>query len=226
MVTSEKKALFSGVYGRNRNFRIYLSTKQGKGKPLLLWNQDLLPINESYSFFRKTLVTDINYSNELKLLDYQDQKEEEKEKSIVFPSNSSTYSLEQTFVQGKSPYPLIDAYVIHLLSEKDGAPSFIRSWSYFLQGKVLVYQMGGSKYCDLIKRQHKSNHVVMIVDFRHGMIYQKCLDPECRKKAFKSYFSKIPSELDPFKSEQGNDEKMFEGIDDEDILHLDDPFIV
>lgn len=84
---------------------------------------------------------------------------------------------------------------------------------------MIVYQMGGSRYCDNIGRQHKSNHVMMIVDLSYGIFYQKCMDSECRKSAFKSSYYSIPSELNPF-TYMERDEKMFEGISDEDIVRL------
>ena len=44
----------------------------------------------------------------------------------------------------------------------------------------LRYQIAHYKYCHRIKRSHKSNGIMIEVDFRRGTAYQLCWDPECR----------------------------------------------
>jgi hypothetical protein len=47
-----------------------------------------------------------------------------------------------------------------------------------------------SKYCENIKREHKSNHVYFIISKSDLSIHQRCLDNEC--KGFKSKKRKLP----------------------------------
>ena len=120
---------------------------------------------------------------------------------------------------GISPFPLIDHYVADVLTRKDGTHAFVRTWELFRERNMIVYQMGGSRYCDNIGRQHKSNHIMIVVDLNKSLLYQKCMDPICRKEGFRSVPHAIPIELNPSKDSR-EDERMFEDIDDEDFIHL------
>lgn len=88
--------------------------------------------------------------------------------------------------------------------------------------------MGGSRYCSYIRRQHKSNHILMIADLSMSVFYQKCMDPVCRKVEFRSISYPIPMELNPLGKPENDDddEKMFEDIDDDELIHLDEHFLI
>ena len=51
-----------------------------------------------------------------------------------------------------------------------------------------------SKYCDNVKREHKSNHVWFLLSPK-GLISQRCEDDECKK--YSGRFYRIPSRLIP-----------------------------
>jgi hypothetical protein len=42
------------------------------------------------------------------------------------------------------------------------------------------YHVGGTRYCARIQRAHKSNQIYFVADMKHGLVFQKCFDPECR----------------------------------------------
>lgn len=44
----------------------------------------------------------------------------------------------------------------------------------------LRYQIANNKYCFNVGRSHKSNGIMIEVDFRRGCAFQLCWDPECR----------------------------------------------
>jgi hypothetical protein len=176
---------------------------------------------DPYQIFHKTLITNIRYSSELKLLNYGDRKK----RDLSATYNTFDSDIPGEMRNGDSPYPLMDQYIIRVLTEKDGKHAFIRGWTYFRERKMIVYQIGGSRYCENIGRQHKSNHIIMIVDLHHNIFYQKCMDPDCKKAAFKSSCEKIPSELISL-IHMKEDEKMFEGINDEDLFDLGKQIII
>ena len=60
-----------------------------------------------------------------------------------------------------SPYPELDAYVTRLLS-CGGTQGYIRQWSYFPMGELMVYDVAKNRWCDNIQRQHKSNNVMFV----------------------------------------------------------------
>jgi len=44
---------------------------------------------------------------------------------------------------------------------------------------VLCYRVAGSRFCARIGRPHKSNQIYFVADLLHGVVYQKCFDPDC-----------------------------------------------
>ena len=56
----------------------------------------------------------------------------------------------------------------------------VRSWAAFPDRDTLVLNLVGNRYCENINRQHKSNNVMLIVDFQRGKYHQKCHDPDCK----------------------------------------------
>lgn len=90
---------------------------------------------------------------------------------------------------GKSPFPALDAFVESVASVGN-VPGHIRSWYWFSEHGVIVYNISGNRFCEIIGRQHKSNHVMYIVDFRTACYYQKCYDPDCR--GYRSPLRPIP----------------------------------
>ncbi|KAF8413231.1 hypothetical protein HHK36_001207 [Tetracentron sinense] len=71
----------------------------------------------------------------------------------------------------------------------------IRSWYWFSEYGLMVYSMSRNRYCERIGRQHKSNHVMYIVDLRRAVYYQKCYDPDC--KGYRSPLRLIPTDAVP-----------------------------
>jgi hypothetical protein len=85
-------------------------------------------------------------------------------------------------LSGKSPFPSLEVFVesIACIGDVQGR---IRSWYWFSEHGVVVYNIMGNRFCERIGRQHKSNNVMYIVDFRTAGFYQKCHDPDCRGNA-------------------------------------------
>ena len=53
-----------GVYSKNRNFRIYMSTKHGKNAPLVKSACNEFPVHTEQQFFLDSLVTCVRYDPE------------------------------------------------------------------------------------------------------------------------------------------------------------------
>ncbi|KAM9578662.1 DNA-directed primase/polymerase protein isoform 3-T3 [Guaruba guarouba] len=90
-----------------------------------------------------------------------------------------------------SPYPEIDCFVRSLVN-KDGVQGGIRRWNYFSPYEILVYDISGYRWCANIGRAHKSNNIMILVDLKKEVWYQKCHDPVCREKNFKSQSFPLP----------------------------------
>jgi hypothetical protein len=86
---SEKKSLFvdEAVYTKNRNFRIYQSTKYGKSTPLISVENENKKTNEK-TFFLSTLVANVDLKNVPFVLNYSVACMLE---NIVNPENGMDY---------------------------------------------------------------------------------------------------------------------------------------
>ncbi|CAL1269321.1 unnamed protein product [Larinioides sclopetarius] len=198
-----KSVLFcdAGVYTKNRNFRIYLSTKYGKNAPLLLspHNQYIPNTNTDYTdenevIFYDSLVTFFRNDCSFKrLLSFELDKPPEK---IPTDSLSSRRKIDisGTPQDSKSPYPEVDNFVLSLIKD-DKTVGFIRKWSYLQTDDILVYEIGNYRFCHNIGRHHKSNNIMIVVDMKRKNYYQKCHDPECRAQCYKSASQSLPENI-------------------------------
>ncbi|NWI03329.1 PRIPO protein, partial [Tichodroma muraria] len=161
-----------GVYTKNRNFRMYKSSKAGKNVILKIADDNkFIPsceegVSLEEAYFLSSLICNIR----------------------VFVAFGSTDPMEG--YQG-SPYPEIDNFVRSLIN-KDGLQGGIRQWSYFSLKELLIYDISGYRWCENIGRAHKSNNIMILVDLKNEVWYQKCHDPVCREQNFKSQSFPLP----------------------------------
>lgn len=95
---------------------------------------------------------------------------------------------------GKSPFPAVEKFVESIASTGN-VPGKIRCWYWFSEYELIVYSMSRNRYCERIGREHKSNHVMFVVDLRRAAFYQKCHDPDCR--GYRSPLRPVPLECLP-----------------------------
>ncbi|NXB57824.1 PRIPO protein, partial [Struthidea cinerea] len=162
-----------GVYTKNRNFRMYKSSKAGKNVILKIAEDNkFIPncekdVSLEEAYFLSSLICNIR---------------------CVFVAFGLTDPMEG--YQG-SPYPEIDNFVRSLVN-KDGLQGGIRQWSYFSLKELLIYDISGYRWCENIGRAHKSNNIMILVDLKNEVWYQKCHDPVCREQNFKSQSFPLP----------------------------------
>ncbi|NWT97001.1 PRIPO protein, partial [Urocynchramus pylzowi] len=160
-----------GVYTKNRNFRMYKSSKAGKNVILKIAEDNkFIPncekdVSLEEAYFLSSLIC-----------------------NCVFVAFGLTDPMEG--YQG-SPYPEIDHFVRSLVN-KDGLQGGIRQWSYFSLKELLIYDISGYRWCENIGRAHKSNNIMILVDLKNEVWYQKCHDPVCREQNFKSQSFPLP----------------------------------
>ncbi|KFP74733.1 Coiled-coil domain-containing protein 111, partial [Apaloderma vittatum] len=168
-----------GVYTKNRNFRMYKSSKAGKNVILKIAedNQFLPNCEENVSmeeaYFLSSLICNISGKSH---------------KRYVFVLTDSLEGYQA------SPYPEIDCFVRSLVN-KDGVQGGIRRWNYFSLEQILVYDISGYRWCENIGRAHRSNNIMILVDLKKEVWYQKCHDPVCRENNFKSQSFPLPPRI-------------------------------
>ncbi|XP_009797263.1 uncharacterized protein [Nicotiana sylvestris] len=197
------------VYSRNRCFRLALSSKAGKSSVLLPSGRFKCKDMTKEEVFMASLICNIDADCEKLLICKMDldcvkalQFDTESTKSfqlhsgvsLDFDLNACTSDPSRTYLMGKSPFPSLDMFVESVASIGN-IPGKIRSWYWFSEYALMVYSMSRNRYCERIGRQHKSNHVIYVVDLRRAVYYQKCHDPDCR--GYRSPLRPVPDNVIP-----------------------------
>ncbi|XP_065556795.1 DNA-directed primase/polymerase protein-like [Artemia franciscana] len=177
----------TSVYSQNRNFRMLYCNKFGKNNHFEIgsdneFTPDSLKypgktLNESY--FYASLIT--NIKGKPNILTYA---------KVNVPSSAvSKFHSNKPKFSGcsKSVYAEIDDFISSIVQ-----PGYIRKWS--LLETSIIYEIGGNyRYCERIRRHHKSNHIKFIVNLKAMNYHQECFDYEC--KGFKSSSVEMPADI-------------------------------
>ncbi|KAK5967130.1 Herpesviridae UL52/UL70 DNA primase [Trichostrongylus colubriformis] len=182
--TRETVLFDSAVYSKNRNFRLFLSSKLGKNTVL-----KLAPYCSFYGsrkpsdqqIFYDSLCVPAN-AHKLPQLQIPECNHWEPPRSKEFAA--SVPKLEEG--SGRSPYPQLDEFML-MVWRKWNQSVYIRQWKSMSntgndEERVtgIIYYPANCRYCFNIGRQHKSNGTFWIVNFERNDFCQKCFDPECR----------------------------------------------
>ncbi|CAO2612077.1 DNA-directed primase/polymerase protein [Lemmus lemmus] len=179
-----EKCLFVdlGVYTRNRNFRLYQSSKIGKCVALEVAEDNrFIPeqsndSSEENQYFLSSLVSNVRFSDSLRILTCDTSQTKRKRAEYFNSTGASAESIEGFQC---SPYPEVDQFVISLVNKHD-IKGGIRRWNYFFPEELLVYDICKYRWCENIGRPHKSNNIMILVDLKNEVWYQKCHDPVCK----------------------------------------------
>ncbi|XP_040098982.1 DNA-directed primase/polymerase protein isoform X1 [Oryx dammah] len=185
-----------GVYTRNRNFRLYKSSKIGKRVALEVAEDNRFfpvqsrDISKENQYFLASLVSNVRFSDALRILTCDTPQSNQR-----IPCFSRTSSSVET-IEGFqcSPYPEVDQFVLSLVN-KNGIKGGIRRWNYFFPEELLVYDICKYRWCENIGRAHRSNNIMILVDLKNEVWYQKCHDPVCKAENFKSDCFPLPAEV-------------------------------
>lgn len=177
-----------GVYTRNRAFRLFLSSK-AKKKEVLQCTRRFWTHREERDIFYGSLVTNIDKEQNKKLIEYHDVTVSLSQKSNGCANIFSGHgyrrdSLSQNPTKQKElPCAELVEFVLNDFDSWSDAKmnkAAVRSWVAFPDHDTLILNLVGNRYCENIKRQHKSNNVMLILDFQRGVYHQKCHDPDCK----------------------------------------------
>ncbi|OVA02115.1 DNA primase [Macleaya cordata] len=201
----------NAVYSRNRCFRVALSSKAGKRSVLLPTGRFKCKNMREEEMFMESLICKIDGDCQKLLICKLDSEcmktlcfnsevlnsncEEHFSAPDVLALHACSNDLPTTYFMGKSPFPALDIFVESIASTGNVSGGKIRSWYWFSDYGVMVYSMSRNRYCERIGREHKSNHVMYIVDFKRAVYYQKCYDPDC--KGYRSPIRPIPMDVIP-----------------------------
>ncbi|XP_051558317.1 DNA-directed primase/polymerase protein isoform X1 [Myxocyprinus asiaticus] len=187
-----------GVYTKNRNFRLYKSSKLGKNAAFTVAEDNkFVPkpskhTTKDESIFLASLITNISFTGQ-KILTYElPQRGTAGSPSLTL--QREVYSSDLLGEEQLSPFKDVDDFVLTLVC-KDGVQGNIRRWNYFASEQLLVYDIGKFRWCHNVKRFHKSNNIMIVVDLKEEVWYQRCHDPECRRQNYRSSSYPLPQDL-------------------------------
>ena len=175
--THDGKSLFCdmSVYSKNRQFRLYLSSKFGKSTIMNIKDSE-----PCLNVFKSTLITNCPFNENTVILEVEPEYAPE----INRPSKAMTIKLDNPIIYG-SDSSIFDEYMNSILQ---GQINKIIKRS----GKIIVSVIG-DRYCERIRRQHKSNGIYYVVDTKSGEYYQMCHDPDCA--GFSGQRNTLPDEI-------------------------------
>lgn len=184
-----------GVYTKNRNFRLYKSSKIGKNAAFTVADDnEFVPKTEKgvsveQGLFLASLVCNISFTGQRILTFSEEAHENKTTRSLQGSVPSKAFSLSGHL---SSPHQELDQFILTLV-QKDGIQGTIRRWNYFALEQLLVYDIANYRWCQNVNRFHKSNNILIVVDLKEEVWYQKCHDPECR--SFRSSSYPLPQEI-------------------------------
>ncbi|XP_005100740.2 uncharacterized protein LOC101846888 [Aplysia californica] len=214
------------VYTRNRNFRLFLSSKGQKQNPLLVSRQNTFRppehVDVDEAVFYASLISLGRHTPGAKVLQFESSAPAELRNVPmsssglrVGPSSTRKVATEskQDTMEGwgcLSPFVETDHFILSLVSGA-GRRGVIRHWTYFPGSDSLIYDIAGSRWCGNVGREHRSNNVMYVVDLRRAVYYQKCYDPDCQAVGYKSEEKDLPRHCLPWtflSDDEFSDEEM------------------
>lgn len=188
-----------GVYTKNRNFRLYRSSKAGKNAAFTVAEDNAFVtkpdgrVSTEESVFLSSLVSNVSFTGQKILM--SEVPETKEDKQILCPApHPSSVSSDSVGGYQLSPYKEVDDFVLSLVT-RDGVDGGIRRWSLFVCEQLLVYDILRYRWCQNVGRHHKSNNIMILVDLKEEVWYQKCHDPVCRSVNYRSSDHPLPEEV-------------------------------
>ena len=225
--SSGEKTLFvdEGVYTKNRNFRLYLSSKKGKATELKLspyCTFDFCPIDLSSSccvfhcsgseknaklcfdkeklLFFSSLVSNVHSHSVFKILEFAPNEVfEKKAASVIHTSSKRSTSVD---LSRKLLSCDISADCFTMLLEfvtnyvqKFNENAYVSKITYERDSKILFYDISGTRYCRTIGREHKSNGIFIVINLEKKLCYHRCYDHDCRRSDTKPLPVYLPTSI-------------------------------
>ncbi|KAG9467300.1 hypothetical protein GDO78_015205 [Eleutherodactylus coqui] len=153
-----------GVYTKNRNFRLYKSSKLGKNVNFEVAEDNRYAVktskhvSEEEQIFLCSLISNVRFTDSLKVLTCTSAENERTGASRLSAASSVISGSTMTGYQ-LSPYPEIDHFIFSLVT-REGFNGGLRQWNYFSTEELLVYDTINYHWCENIGRAHRSNNVM------------------------------------------------------------------
>lgn len=172
------------VYSRNRVFRLFQSNKIHKASLLLKSETCSFPASSEKEFFTSSLVTNVNL-NPKTIVKKDPNNLAEKHPKPPKSADKPAHQRRQISGEKLVPFPKIQERVLtHLAVTSNYPKGKISSWAFFPSSKIrknrfiyntiaflLIFPFlvtlnlnSENRFCENLRRFHKSNHIYFIVD--------------------------------------------------------------
>ena len=190
------------VYSRNRCFRLYKSSKLGKGAELLpagmseeqLW---FLPHADEEALFRRSLASDVPPG--ATLLRHEAPTSAECMGAPTAGGGGGSSSADGSGGGGGGggvlrrddcPYTELAAFMLDGWATKSGcAAGRVRGWSLRRgaggEASALTLALADNRWCAHVGRPHRSNGVYLVARVADRCFQQFCFDADCRRNGFR-----------------------------------------
>ncbi|CAJ0954719.1 unnamed protein product, partial [Mesorhabditis belari] len=210
-----------GVYTKNRNFRLFLSTKLGKDRFLkhaMYCTFYGSAESKSKQIFFDALCVPANLSSHENIL-----PDLESPLSRVSETASSAAQQLQPLEyvregNGLSPFIELEEFLLQMF-RRWKPDVYMRQWKVTIDKNkkpIITFYPANCRYCFKIGRQHKSNSQFWAVNVSKGDVVQRCFDPDCR--SFTSNYFPIPKSIMEATRKRLNADK--EAEENEDPLEI------
>ncbi|RHY54781.1 hypothetical protein DYB30_005265 [Aphanomyces astaci] len=167
--------------GRNRAFRCVWSSKYNSDRILTRHPDCHVAAASDKAFFLHTLIcpiTSSSSSSRRRLLRCRRRRS-----SAARPQHApyDCPSLVGTAVMnggGTSPMPQLESFVTALATRTNGVDAAVRAWQVTHRMSITFHLMH-NRFCHHVRRAHKSNNVMYVVDLVRHVVVQRCHDPLC-----------------------------------------------
>uniref|UniRef100_A0A5S6R0Z4 DNA-directed primase/polymerase protein n=1 Tax=Trichuris muris TaxID=70415 RepID=A0A5S6R0Z4_TRIMR len=183
-----------GVYTRNRTFRLFLSSKLGQHNPLLLASSCTFYTGKQREASEENIFFDslIEVSSYKRCISYTPQYCSQF--VMKFPNLKEHFTDATEGINCPLPFAALNCFFEDYL-RRQKADARIRRWVHAASAGLLILDIANYRYCHRIAREHKSNHIMYVVDLRRHLFYQKCHDQECKAVDYRSNDFPLPSGL-------------------------------
>ena len=201
-----------GIYTRNRQFRLWRSSKLGKNSYLEIADENQYWASTTNSFLVASLVTNVsmNTVNGPNLV-CSPPRNHRPVKTPAITTNEATPLASST--------PELDNFVMQQIrSDTNYEMCVISKVVEFKNDGCVLYKVKGSRWCQNVNRQHTSNRPYFCANLKEGTMYQMCHSRQCL--GYRSQWRSIPLEIQG-KYEIGDEAellKLFEETDPMPVL--------
>ena len=171
------------VYSKNRNLRLYLSSKKAQFRPLLLSPMDVSSTtinNSSTDSFEKEV-----FKRSLITCNYEQTNQHEVKKLTLTPDFTTKIAKKTAFTTSNAPArnnscnddtvpTAVKNTILKLIS-----PGRIRNVAYL--DKIVCYNIDGRTFCEFKNGNHTSDkQVYFVYRLQDKVLVQKCFSSKCR----------------------------------------------